>query len=470
MFPTKRISPICYWRQSNGKLCNVSGNIIKHFFPFIAGTNQTIKSLIVSKTIILLIVSSVSKLYIALLYSLTPYMDFKQTFTDTNKLQTNIQHRNLPVNVPQLYELWHIYQDMTDKRKTLEKRRIEIANQLRRSSDGSNENLIRKYKTEGIIVREDLKILKDKLYCLEEKFIGEFLRLPNDLHARTPHDHSVILQEYGELLSSVGTDDSVTSHLSYTNEIDYVNGNYFYLKNDAAKFDLLTPYFTIDHFTNNGFIQCTTPDFIRTIVVEAAGLKPADVILVKEDDAKLNLLHLAGNGSMLSYLGYIAKLSLFKSALPLRFISTGKQYFYADDSAIGNNGLYSVGQSTAVQVFLATVEQDAQQTFDDTLSSITMLYKSFGKHFRTVYATSSDLMPSECLRVDIQMFSKHLNRYVTVGNLSLYNDYISKRLLFNYRDGKQLRFPYIIAGTVVNVTKLIAIQLENNQKIDLSFL
>lgn len=396
-------------------------------------------------------------------------MDFKQILTDTNKLQTNIQHRKLPTNLPQLYDLWHIYKDMTDKRKLLEKRRIEIANQLRSSSDVSNENVIRKYKTEGIIVREDLKTLKEKLYSLEEKFIGEFLQLPNDLDVRTPLDCPVILQEYGEI--GAATKKSV-SHLSYTNEIDYMNRNCFYLKNNAAKYDLFAPYYAIDHFTKTtGFIQCTTPDFIRTIVAEAAGLKSSDVILVKEADSKLNLLHLAGNGSMLSYLGYIAKLSLFKSALPLRFISTGKQYFYANDNDTQiDDGLYSVGQSTTVQVFMATLDRDAQQTFDDTLHSIAELYKSFGQHFRVVYATATDLMASESLRADIQMFSKHLNRYVTVGNLSSYNDYISKRLLFNYRDEKQLKFPYIIAGTVVDVTKLIAIQLENNEKIDLSFL
>lgn len=406
---------------------------------------------------------------------LTPYMNFKDTLVNNaDKFIYLCKHRKLQINVPQLYDLWNLYSDMVDKRQCIENRRNEISNKLREilnnsnsNNDSNNENLIRKYKYEGTMLRNDLKMLKEKLYSVEEKFIGEFLELPNDLHERTMTQN---VYEYGTNISTDNNMPKTDSHLKYIEEIDYFNRESYYLKNNASKYDLLLPFYVCDYFKMNNFIQCINSDFIRTIVAEAAGLKLSDVIFIKEDDVKLNYLHLVGNGSMLSYLGYIAKLSLFKSALPLKLISTGKQYtMINNDQHSINNGLYSVGQSTTVQLFIATMETESQKIFDITLEQIIAIYKLFGDHFKIVYAQPSELISSECLRADIQMYSKHLNCYVTVGNLSHYSDYISKRLLFNYRDEKKLKFPHIISGTIVNVTKLIAIQLENNQKIDFSF-
>ncbi|KAJ8971589.1 hypothetical protein NQ317_002872, partial [Molorchus minor] len=60
------------------------------------------------------------------------------------------------------------------------------------------------------------------------------------------------------------------------------------------------------------------------------------------------------------------------------------------------------------------------------------------------------------------MYSNHLKRYVEVGNVSLYDSYLSKRLLFTYTVNKDRKYPKVVGGTLLNVPKLLACVLENN--------
>lgn len=76
--------------------------------------------------------------------------------------------------------------------------------------------------------------------------------------------------------------------------------------------------------------------------------------------------------------------------------------------------------------------------------------------------TANQLDKTECLRLSIQMFSNFLNKYIEVGHISLYDTYLSKRLLLSYTENKQRMFPKIISGSFGNVTKILGCLLENN--------
>lgn len=405
---------------------------------------------------------------------LRPYFNFRQRLAEQESIQQNVTQRNLNINVEQLYQLWEVYSDVQVKKRNLELRRIEIANELKKitSSDSSNENLTRKYKTEGVLVREDLKLLKENSYHLEDTFIHEYLSLPNDLHQRTPAKTEHIL--YTHLENAAATP---KNHLDHKDLIEYYDPSCYFLMSAAAEFDLELPNFCVDYFHNNDFIQFSNPDFCKSILVEAAGLQPEKIISVKDDTDTVdtvNKMHLIGGGSMISFLGFITKLSVFKSALPLKLVAIGREYTVQKEED-QQDGLYAVCQATQVQVFQVAADQlDAEQLFDNTLQHIQHIFKNFNEHFRIVYVPSNRLEQAECMRAEVEMYSTQMQRYVCVGHLSNYSDYISKRLLFNYKDstaGKEVQFPHIIAGTIVNVPRILAILLEKNEKFEVpSFL
>ena len=58
------------------------------------------------------------------------------------------------------------------------------------------------------------------------------------------------------------------------------------------------------------------------------------------------------------------------------------------------------------------------------------------------------------------MFSPSLNDFVEVGDVATYDDYLSKRLMLKYDDGAKMRNLFVVSGTVLNITKVIACIVE----------
>lgn len=387
---------------------------------------------------------------------LTPFFDFHEKFNNRVVLEKNIKARNLEIDIKNVYEKWNLYKDVEVKKRSMEKRRSEIAEELHKTKT-ADEDWIRKLKNEGRFLRDDLKNLKEMSYELQDNFIHDFLDLPNELHERTTLEEQVLLTH---LTKNTKIDSPY--HLGADEFIDYFDETNYYLKGSAALFDLKLPFFCVKFMKD--FTHFSNPDFVRSILPEAAGLNPKDFFQIKEEETenKINLLHLAGGGSLTSFLGFISKLSVFPTSLPFQFISNGKEYHPTSGEL--NMGMYSVCQSTVVQTFIAaTTKKEADDKFDETVERFIEFYKKFNLHFQVVYTSADNLTPAESLRVNFEVYCPQHEKYFQIGHLSHFNDYLSKRLLFSYREGKEYRFPHIVAGTMISVPKLLANLIDNNE-------
>lgn len=150
-----------------------------------------------------------------------------------------------------------------------------------------------------------------------------FFSLPNNLHSKTPFHEAEVRYEHG---SPIGK--SSKTHLDHTDKIEYKNVIYYYLKDTAAEFDLEMPIRITDKLVQNKFIQFSNPNFSRSLLVEAATINESKLFEIEEEHVheQINRLHLVGGGSLVSFLGFLAKLTIFPSVLPLRFVASGKEY------------------------------------------------------------------------------------------------------------------------------------------------
>lgn len=393
---------------------------------------------------------------------LRPYNDFNAKLQNKQELEQNIARRKMKMNLNEIQLLWSTYLDITKKKSDLEQRRKDIVKSVTDvdpQADGG-EALIRKFKIEGAMAKNDLKSLKENSYAIEETFIHQFLDLPNDIHDRTPLEaNRIYFSHSGQQIISDAED-----HLNKSNYLKYHDPFCYFLRSDAAKCDLNLPFYCVDMFRSFGFIPFSNPDFIRTVLAEGAGVRVDDLMTIEEDDSenKCNLLHLAGSGSMLGFLGNVTKLKVSKSCLPLKFMSSGKDYTISDTNS-AENGLYSACQTTNVQLFcMAGSESESLHQFDETLEQMKEFYKRLDRDFRITYVTADRLAQGESLRADFEMYSPHRKCFVTIGHLSGHGDYISKRLLIVLKgdNEKRLEFPHLISGRVINVTKFLALLLE----------
>lgn len=396
---------------------------------------------------------------------LRPYFDFNSKLQDKNKLEQNIKRRKLNIDLTRIDGLWSTYADLQKKKNDLEQRPLEIKASMKSVDPTAkdSEALIRKYEIELAMVKTDLKALKENSYAVEELFIQQFLDLPNDINERTPVNVNQVHFSYSDQRTS-GVDET-ENHLNKVNYVEYHDPFCYFLKDDAAEFDLALPVYCMDKFSSYGFIPFSNPDFIRSILAEGASVDKINLITIADDDLedKLNLTHLAGSGSMLSFLGFATKLVINKK-LPMKFMCSGKVFTSPEIGSSEDYGLYSACQTTNVQLFcMASNESESLNQFDGMVEQMIEFYKGLDRTFRVIYVTGEQLNPAEDCRAVFEIFSTHRNCFIPIGHLSSYGDHISKRLLVNIepRGKKQVSFPHLISGSLINVTKYLAVLLED---------
>lgn len=386
---------------------------------------------------------------------LTPVMNFEERLSNFDEIKENVKRRKLKMNLDELIKEYELFKSVNERKQAMERRREEIAKTIRKSPEN-----LEGLKIQAIQTREDLKQLRDNSYHLEDQFVHNFLKIPNFIHEKTPEDGKNVIYTYLEEaknLQQKSTDKSIDEL------IEFYDPTCYFMKGEAAKFDVFMPMEVLNQYQRKGFINFSIPDFTRSIIAQAAGVDTSELFLLKEDDIenKLNLLHLTGNGSFLNYLSFVTKLSIYPTLLPLKLICTGKQYDARNH--FDHQDLYNVVQSTCCQTFVTTTDASSfDEIMNEQIDHFKKIFEPFNQHFRIIYYPADALRLSESCKIGVEMFSPSRNNYVEVGNFSYYGDFISKRLLFNFKIGKEFHFPHIYSGTAVNVMKLLLVLIENS--------
>lgn len=389
--------------------------------------------------------------------SITPILDFKRRLTNTEYLQNSLNRRGQSshFDIEDLVAQWKIYDSVITKKVALEIQQKESSKLLKEAKKRKQKDETRKYTLELETIREDLHNFAKHLAEFESKFVSKYLSLPNDVHEIVPEELQVI--------SSHGTQSAEKSvhHLAFEDSIEYHSETCYFLKGSAAKFEHIFGQHCLHHFREKQFIQFSNPDFVQTPILEAVGMTGKGFYEVSEkSDDPTRLIHLVGNSSMHAFMGFITRLRVYKSLLPLQWLSIGRSYNHMDRNDFS---LFNVCQSSVVQVFQAGSQEQMIERFEYSLELIGNLFKELDIHFRIVYVPAKELGQAESLAARVEMFSPHYQRYIEVGNLIYYGDFISKRLLFSYvkdSEKKIIDFPHIVSGTACNLTRIVAIILE----------
>lgn len=399
---------------------------------------------------------------------LSPYVNLNRRFEDTEKLIKNLQSRGLTVDLPQLKSSWQQYENLKKFKLQLDSDKSANLVKFNAAKSSQKPKVLNDLKAELEKVKEKLNSVKKELWDVEKKAILGGLALPNDIHPETPlNDCEKIVHEFGVKPDISGHS---PSHIEIANKlglIEYYDSSYYFLKDEAAQFEIGLSYLIQDKLKEIGFITMSNYDFGKSLVVEGVGLDPRDAssvfTLEKDSDSKdaTARLHLVGGASLASFCAFHTKTVTNVKNLPLRYVAMGRHYNPNGDEEL--HGLFSTWQSSAVETFVAAADKEmAMEEFKSCLKEIIDLYETLGYHFRVVYLPPINLKPWESLRASIQMFSKNMAKYIEVGSLSLCDDYISQRLLICCETvpGKSAQFAHLISGTVVSVPRILGCILE----------
>lgn len=396
-----------------------------------------------------------------------PHIDLPDIIERKTEIQEHLNRRKLEFDLDKLENLWSVYDNLREKRNEYDKKRNDLSNELGNliKSDPESE-IIKKLKLQIGLIKDNIKKLKVPLWSAEESVMLEALKLPNNLHPNTPNDENIII--YTHLTAP--NDKLQKDHIKVGQDLDIINfknNENYYLKGDAAIFELGAKFYMSNILKKKDFIQFSNPDFVKSVIVEGCGVdhtsSNATFILHHNEETKTSVdsrLHLTGGGSLYSFMAYHAKNVVHDKALPLKYFSMGRQYTPSLDT---EHNLFHVCQSSVVQFFGVTkIEQNLDLMLEELIQVVKECYGNFGYHFRLCIIPANNLHMWESMRVVIEMFSSSLDKYVEVANISVSGDFISKRLMYTYTENKKSFFPYIISGTLLNVPKFLACVLEQD--------
>ncbi|XP_060530763.1 serine--tRNA synthetase-like protein Slimp [Cylas formicarius] len=391
---------------------------------------------------------------------LVPLIDFE--VSSKKKLEESIQIRKLSINLSKIEERWSFFKMIEEKKKLLDETRAFIGKSLEKliKSDPENYEEIEKLKLHLRTVKEDFKHTRELCYGIEDSVVLQVLDLPNILHPNTPQNSELVFYRNHENVNKLS--DSHMTIGEKSNYIKYHNPMVCFLKYDAAQFELGIQNYFQTLLLKLDYTQFSNSDFARSVVVEGCGMEPSNPsqVFTMENihcvkNSVVNRLHLVGAGSLASFMAYFTKHQL--QHLPIKLFSIGRIYQPVSDSS---KSFFNLSQTSNVTLF--TILEEDRDVLDTITQQIMSIYEKLGYDFRVVLIPARKLTKAESLRVSIQMFSNHMGEYVEVGGVSFFDDYLSKRLLVNYTLNNERQYPKIVAGSIVNIHKLLGCVLENN--------
>lgn len=222
------------------------------------------------------------------------------------------------------------------------------------------------------------------------------------------------------------------------NIIDFDSGasaagaKFVYLRGAAARLELALCNWALNEAVAAGFEPMTTPDLVRSTVLEKCGFQPraenTQVYSIENSP-----LCLTGTAEV-PLAAVHADSVVDEASLPIRMAAFG-HCFRTEAGAAGSasRGLYRVHQFSKVELFVLATPQQSEAILDELLAFEERLFESLGLHYRVLDIATGDLGAPAARKFDVEAWMPGLGRYGEVSSASNCTDYQARRLGIRYR-------------------------------------
>ncbi|XP_059453717.1 serine--tRNA ligase, chloroplastic/mitochondrial [Corylus avellana] len=412
-------------------------------------------------------------------------IDFKWIKENKEAVAANIKNRNSIANLEAVLQL---YDQMSNLQKEVERLRGErnvVANKMKGKLEPSERQRLIE---EGKNLKEGLVTLEEDLLKLTDELQQEAQCIPNMTHPDVPiggEDSSVIRKTVS---NPPQFSFPVKDHLQLGKELDLfdfdaaaeVSGSkFYYLKNEAVMLEMALINWTLSEVMKKGFTPLTTPEIVRSSVVEKCGFQPrgANTQVYSIEDSDQCLI-----GTAEIPVGGIHMDSILsESLLPLKYAAFS-HCFRTEAGAAGTatRGLYRVHQFSKVEMFIFCRPEESASYHEELIKIEEDLFASLGLHYKTLDMASADLGAPAYRKFDVEAWMPGLERFGEISSASNCTDYQSRRLGIRYRPSEPSstipkrgkgnlappKFVHTLNATACAVPRMIVCLLENYQQED----
>ncbi|KAI3968566.1 hypothetical protein MKW92_017253 [Papaver armeniacum] len=413
-------------------------------------------------------------------------IDFKWIRDNKDAVASNIKSRNSVADLDLVLDLYERSLNLQKEVQRLRGERNVVANKMKGKLEPSErQELIE----EGKILKEGLLTLEEDLLKLTEKLQKEAQCIPNMAHPDVP----IGGEDCSGLRKTVGSprqfDFPVKDHVQLGKELDLfdfdaaseVSGSkFYYLKNEAVMLEMGLTNWAIAETMKRGFTPITTPEIVRSSLVEKCGFQPrgtnTQVYSIEDSDQCLI-------GTAEIPVGGIHMDSILAdSQLPLKYVAYS-HCFRTEAGAAGSatRGLYRVHQFSKVEMFILCRPEDSDSFHQELIEIEEDLFSSLGLHFKTLDMATGDLGAPAYRKFDVEAWMPGLGRYGEISSASNCTDYQSRRLGIRFRPSTEqtssnskkgkanvgtTQFVHTLNATACAVPRMIVCLLENFQQED----
>ncbi|KAJ8541353.1 hypothetical protein K7X08_002169 [Anisodus acutangulus] len=413
-------------------------------------------------------------------------IDFKWIRDHKESVAVNIKNRNSTANLELVLEL---YEKLLNVQKEVEKLRAErnaVANMMKGKLEPSERQ---KLIEEGKNLKEELVTLEEDLLKLTDELQQEAQSIPNMTHPDVPlggEDSSTVRKMVGK---HAEFSFAVKDHVQLGKELDLfdfdaaaeVSGSkFYYLKNEAVLLEMGLVNWAVSEAMKRGFTPLTTPEIVRSSVVEKCGFQPRGTntqvySIENSDQCLIGTAEIPVGGIHMDSI-------LSESSLPLKYVAFS-HCFRTEAGAAGaaTRGLYRVHQFSKVEMFILCRPDESDSYHEELIEIEEELFSSLGFHFKTLDMATEDLGAPAYRKFDVEAWMPGLGRYGEISSASNCTDYQSRRLGIRYRPesssssssspkkGKNAaptQFVHTLNATACAVPRMIVCLLENFQQED----
>ncbi|XP_020866971.1 serine--tRNA ligase, chloroplastic/mitochondrial isoform X4 [Arabidopsis lyrata subsp. lyrata] len=361
-------------------------------------------------------------------------IDFKWIRDNKEAVEINIKNRNSNANLEAVLEL---YENMVNLQKEVEQLREERNNVAKKMKGKLEPSQRETLVEEGKNLKESLVTLEEDLVKLKDELQHVAQSIPNMTHPDVPvggEDSSAIRKEVG---SPREFSFPIKDHLQLGKDLDLIDfdsaaevsgSKFFYLKNEAVLLEMALLNWTLSQVMKQGFTPLTTPEIVRSAIVEKCGFQPrGDNTQVYSIDGTDQCLI----GTAEIPVGGIHMDSiLLESVLPLKYIAFS-HCFRTEAGAAGaaTKGLYRVHQFNKAEMFVICRPEDSESFHQELIQIEEDLFTSLGLHFKTLDMATADLGAPAYRKFDVEAWMPGLGRF---GEITKVGDWESVTAHLNH--------------------------------------
>lgn len=322
-------------------------------------------------------------------------------------------------------------------------------------------------------LKEEIKILTDRLLPIDTELKNEIVRLPNLPHESVPNGHGAddnVKVREGGIMPVIS--ENALPHWDLIKKYDIIDfdlgikltgAGFPVYKGKGAKLQRALINFFLDEGEKAGYNEVMPPIMVNEDSGFGTGQLP---------DKEGQMYHATADNFYLIPTAEVPVTNIYRDvilnadALPVKNIAY-TPCFRREAGSWGAHvrGLNRLHQFDKVEIVQIAHPDHSYKSLEEMVSHVEGLVSKLGVPYRILRLCGGDMSFTSALTYDFEVWSAAQKRWLEVSSVSNFESFQANRLKCRFKDkgDKQTRLVHTLNGSALALPRIVAALLENNQ-------